>query len=149
MKIAKETWIILAIGMADLATTIVFIQNHGAQEANPLFQRYWEMGLAAFVSAKIALLVGPLYVVEWARKRNPRFVSWALRGGIVAYIAMYAVGYVRLNQDPMLDRDLAVIPAPPIQVTGAFLAPARTLPVMRLPHMAAKPVTASDAVTAY
>ena len=77
MKIAKESWIIMAIGLADLITTIIFIQNHGAEEANPLFRRYWEMGLMAFILAKLALLVGPLWVLEWARKRNPAFVSWA------------------------------------------------------------------------
>ena len=76
MKIAKETWIIMVIGIADLATTILFIRHHGAQEANPLFKHYWEMGLTAFIAAKIAMLVGPLVVLEWARIRNPRFVSW-------------------------------------------------------------------------
>ena len=97
MKIAKETWIILAIGLADLATTILFIQHRGAEEANPLFKRYWEMGLAAFVGAKIALLVGPLSILEWARIRNPRFVSGALRGAIAAYLVMYGIGFYKLN----------------------------------------------------
>lgn len=97
MKIAKETWIIFCIGLADLATTIVFIQQNGAQEANPLFRHYWEMGLAAFVIAKFALLIGPLYILEWARKRNPRFVNWALRGAIAAYLIMYGVGFAKLN----------------------------------------------------
>ncbi len=97
MKIAKETWIILAIGLADLVTTILFIRYHGAQEANPLFKRYWEMGIAAFVGAKVAMLIGPLSVLEWARRRNPRFVSLALRSAIVGYVGMYGVGYARLN----------------------------------------------------
>lgn len=111
MKIAKETWIILCIGLADLATTIVFIQNHGAQEANPLFRLYWEMGLTVFIMAKIAMLVGPLYVLEWARKRNPRFVDWALRGAIVAYLIMYGVGFAKLNVHPEI-RETASISTP-------------------------------------
>jgi hypothetical protein len=97
MKIAKETWIILAIGLADLATTILFIQHRGAEEANPLFKRYWEMGLAVFVGAKIALLVGPLSILEWARTRNPKFVNSALRGAIAAYLVMYGIGFYKLN----------------------------------------------------
>lgn len=97
MKIAKETWIIMAIGIADLATTILFIQHHGAQEANPLFKRYWEMGVTVFVCAKIALLLGPLCVLEWARKKNPRFVSCALRSAIAAYVVMYGIGFYKLN----------------------------------------------------
>src|SRR5437763_887092 len=100
MKIAKETWIILGIGLADLATTILFIQYHGAEEANPIFRGYLEMGLAVFVCAKMALLIGPLYVLEWARPRNPHFVAWALRSAIVAYVLMYSVGYYRLNNGP-------------------------------------------------
>ena len=97
MKIAKESWIILAIGLADLITTIIFIRHHGAEEANPIFRRYWEMGLVVFIAARFALLIGPLSVLEWARKRNPVFVSWALRSAIVAYLGMYGIGVVRLN----------------------------------------------------
>src|SRR5437764_153463 len=97
MKIAKETWVIMAIGLADLATTILFIQHHGAEEANPLFKHYWKMGLAVFIGAKVALLVGPLSILEWARQHRPQFVSWALRAGIAAYLVMYGVGYVRLS----------------------------------------------------
>jgi hypothetical protein len=107
MKIAKETWIILAIGLADLATTILFIQHRGAEEANPLFKRYWDMGLAVFVCAKMALLLGPLSVLEWARSRNPKFVSFALRGGIAAYLVMYGIGFYRLNYNTAPDYNLA------------------------------------------
>jgi hypothetical protein len=97
MKIARESWLILVIGLADLVTTIVFIRAHGAQEANPLFRRYWEMSPAAFVVAKLMLLAGPLAILEWARRRNPRFVMFALRTAIAGYVVMYGVGYYRLN----------------------------------------------------
>jgi hypothetical protein len=117
MKIAKETWIIMAIGLADLATTIIFIQHHGAQEANPLFKRYWEMGIAAFVAAKFALLLGPLCVLEWARVRNPHFVSWALRSAIVGYVLMYGVGCFKLNHAPPPENEWAAMPAPPIRMS--------------------------------
>jgi hypothetical protein len=97
MKIAKESWIIAAIGVADLVTTIVFIRHHGAQEANPLFRHYWEMGVWAFIVAKMVCLLGPLMVLEWARRRNPRFVAGALRTAIVGYLGFYFVGYMQLN----------------------------------------------------
>ncbi len=97
MKIAKESLVIAAIGVADLVTTIVFIKHHGAQEANPLFRHYWEMGLAAFIIAKLICLLGPLLVLEWARKRNPRFVAGALRTAIVGYLGFYIAGYMQLN----------------------------------------------------
>lgn len=97
MKTAKETWFIAAIGVMDLVTTILFIQRHGAEEANPLFQHYLKMGLLAFVTAKLICLACPLYVLEWARRRNPRLVGQAMRGVIVAYLVLYGVGFARLN----------------------------------------------------
>ncbi len=97
MKLAKESWILAAIGIADLLTTIIFIQYRGAQEANPLFQRYWQMGVTVFILAKLACLIGPLMILEWARRRNPRFVSYALRTAIAGYILFYGVGFFRLN----------------------------------------------------
>ncbi len=97
MKIARESWVIGAIGIADLVTTVVFIQHNGAQEANPLFRHYWEMGLTAFIIAKMVCLLGPLLILEWARKSSPRFVSLALRGAIAGYVLLYGVGFVRLN----------------------------------------------------
>ena len=118
MKIARETWIIMAIGLADLATTILFIRHHGAEEANPLFKRYWEMGLSVFVLAKIVLLVGPLTVLEWARHRRPQFVSWALRSAIVAYVVMYGVGFARLN----------TVPRPEVEITDADIPPVTVMP---------------------
>ncbi len=131
MKIAKETWIIMAIGLADLATTILFIQHHGAEEANPLFRQYWEMGLAAFIAAKIVLLVGPLSILEWARQRRPRLVSWALRGAIAAYVLMYGVGYIKLNHSAAREIDMADLNAPAVhlepRLSGRFAPALRTV----------------------
>jgi hypothetical protein len=59
------------------------------------------------VGAKIALLLGPLSVLEWARKRNPRFVSGALRGAIGAYLVMYGIGFYKLNYHTKPEHDVA------------------------------------------
>ena len=96
-RIARETWALAFIGGLDLITTIVFIRHQGAEEANPLFHRYWQMGIPVFVLAKMILLLIPLAVLEWARQRRPRFVRIALRVGITAYVAMYGVGFTQLN----------------------------------------------------
>ncbi len=104
MRIARESWIIATIGIADLITTIVFIRHHGAQEANPLFKLYWQMGLFAFIVAKSVCLIGPLLILEWASKRNPRFVRQALRSAIVAYLAFYSIGFLKLNA-PLANAD--------------------------------------------
>lgn len=97
MKIAKETWILAVIGIADLATTIVWIGHNGAQEANPLFRLFWQQGMPVFVVAKALFLLGPLMVLECARKQHARFVLLASRTAIVAYLALYGVGVVQLN----------------------------------------------------
>ena len=97
MKLAKETWILIAIGIADLISTIFFIQRHGAIEANPLFRHYWQMGLPQFIAAKIAMLAAPLLILEWARRQKPKLVARALRCAIAGYVLMYGVGVARLN----------------------------------------------------
>ena len=97
MKLARETWILIAIGIADLISTIFFIQRHGASEANPLFRHYWQMGLPQFIAAKIALLGAPLLILEWARRQKPQMVARALRCAIAGYVLMYGIGVARLN----------------------------------------------------
>ena len=97
MRIARETWIISALGLADLISTIVFIQNNGAQEANPIFQHYWQMGLPNFILAKVVLMACPLMILEWARRHKPRLARHALRTVIVGYVMLYGIGFVKLN----------------------------------------------------
>jgi hypothetical protein len=133
MKIARETWIIAAIGIADLMTTIVFIRNHGAQEANPLFRHYWEMGIPAFIMAKLVCLAGPLLVLEWARRSNPRFVSRALRTAIVGYLSFYIVGYMQLNGPKAAAAEL--VPSQASQVFLAYEMHAAQYKSFRFAHM--------------
>ncbi|HEV2474265.1 MAG TPA: DUF5658 family protein [Chthonomonadales bacterium] len=120
MRISRESWIIAAIGAADLVSTILFIRHHGAQEANPVFRHYWSMGILAFVAAKTICVVGPLFVLEWARKRSPRFVSMALRGAIAGYLILYGVGFVRLNGAPSTEARADGIARQQVQYYGPF-----------------------------
>lgn len=106
-RIAFESWLMALIGLADLGSTIVFIERHGAQEANPIFRHFWEMGLGAFIVAKLVCLIGPLLVMEWARQRHPRFVAGALRIAILGYLALYGVGVLHLNRTAKADIPLA------------------------------------------
>jgi hypothetical protein len=106
MKIAKESWIIAVLGAIDLITTIVFIQHHGAEEANPLFRFFWNIGLPVFICAKILLTACPLIVLEWARKRNPRFVQFGMRSAIAGYVCMYGLGFFHLNGPAANEREV-------------------------------------------
>jgi hypothetical protein len=100
MKISKESWVILAIGFADLISTLVWVGRHGAGEANPLFAHYLSMGPLWFSLMKVVLLAGPIFILEWAKHRRPRFTRYASRFAIAAYLVMYGVGFYRLNHDP-------------------------------------------------
>jgi len=96
-RISKENWILLAIGLADLVTTVYWIKNHGADEANPLFRYYLELGLPWFAAMKIVLLVCPILMLEWAWRHRPAFTQLGARFAIVAYLIMYGIGIVRIN----------------------------------------------------
>ncbi|HZT41555.1 MAG TPA: DUF5658 family protein [Chthonomonadaceae bacterium] len=108
---AWESWAIIAIGIADLVTTLVWIHFYGAQEANPLFAFFWRHGVWAFIAAKSIFLMGPLIFLEWARRSRPRFVLLASRFVIVAYLLLYVVGVARLNASDYLS-----LPSPDLQI---------------------------------
>ena len=97
MKLSKESWILLFIGSADLATTILWIERGMAEEANPLFHFFWNQGLLAFIAAKYLFLLGPILLLEWARWRRPRFALMGLRAGALAYVLLYGAGVASIN----------------------------------------------------
>lgn len=97
MKLSRESWMLMALGTADLVTTILWIHQGMAQEANPLFHYFWSQGLPAFIAAKYAFLLGPIGILEWARWRTPGFALWALRAGVLAYVLLYTAGVASLN----------------------------------------------------
>jgi hypothetical protein len=101
MKISKESWVIITLGIADLVSTLVWVDHHGAREANPLFAHYLEMGPLWFSLMKGVLLACPILILEWARQRRPRFTRYASRFAIAAYLGMYGVGFYRLNHETL------------------------------------------------
>jgi hypothetical protein len=107
MGIAIESVLIAAIGILDLATTLIWVQHHGAQEGNPIFRYYLALGPHWFALGKVILLAGPIVVLEWARRRQPRFTLWASRLAIVAYLGLYSVGVLHLNPHLLHPREIA------------------------------------------
>jgi len=97
MKISRESIIIAGIGIADLITTLLWVNHHGAQEANPLFRFYLAMGAAWFALMKIVMLAAPILLLEWARSHRPVFTRIASRCAIVGYLGIYVVGVMHLN----------------------------------------------------
>ncbi len=104
MRIARETWLLAAICIADLTTTIWFVTKHGAAEGNPLMNFYLAQGILAFIFAKFALFVGPLVILEWARRHHPRFVTHMLRLGIALYLGFYGSVVWKINAGVMAEK---------------------------------------------
>lgn len=97
MRLSRESMIIFTIGIADLATTLMWVHNHGAQEANPIFSRYLAMGPLVFSLMKLVMLCAPIFLLEWARRTRPVFTRNAARFAIAAYLGLYCIGFAKLN----------------------------------------------------
>lgn len=101
--VLPETTLLAVIGLADLLSTVYWIATGHAVEANPFMGRVLRtLGPWGFSILKAVLLGGPLAIAEWARRRHPRFVRWALRAAIVLYVGAYAINWVRANGNPSL-----------------------------------------------
>jgi hypothetical protein len=71
------------------------------------------LGFVPFALAKLLMFLAPLALVEWARRRNPKFVMRMLRCGIVLYLGIYCAGVYKINsvsqRDPVQDQYAALI----------------------------------------
>lgn len=116
--VLPETTALALIGCVDLIVTVALIAPGRAREANPVMASLLEMfGPWGFVIGKALFLAIPLLIAEYARKRHPEFVRRALRVGILLYVGIYLLLFVRYNvrkpvldtpQDAALDRSVFV-----------------------------------------
>lgn len=96
--VLPETTALVVIGCLDLLSTVYLVGTKRASELNPLM--LWLLqtfGSNGFVLGKALLLGIPLMIAERARRHSPAFVRRALRIGIVLYLGLYAVGWLRYN----------------------------------------------------
>ncbi|MEJ5251475.1 MAG: hypothetical protein HPY54_12440 [Chthonomonadetes bacterium] len=99
MRLARETWLLLALGLADLASTVYLVRHGLVREANPVMAWYLvHFGMWAFCAAKTTMLVCPLMILEWARRIKPYLGLLALRIAFIAYVALYLSIVWRANQ---------------------------------------------------
>ncbi len=111
--ISRESWIIAAICVADLVSTLIFVHHHGAREGNPLMDFYLQKGVVPFVLAKCTMFLLPIAIIEWARRHNPDFVRRMARFAIAAYVGLYVVVVAKEN---------ILRPAPPQPVPPAVMS---------------------------
>jgi hypothetical protein len=97
--LARESFVLVGLCVADLASTLWLVSRGAAVEGNPAMGAFLSIGVVPFIAAKIALVALPLGILEWARRRQPEFVNSMLRLTIVLYIGVYGAGVWRLNAD--------------------------------------------------
>jgi hypothetical protein len=89
---------ILAVGIADLATTLFWVRTGRATELNPIMAALLGAGILPFVLAKLSTLVAYVTVTEWyRRKHSAGFARMAGNVTVIAYLGIYAVSFVSVN----------------------------------------------------
>ncbi len=109
MRVARESWVLGGICALDLVSTLWLVGQGGAQEANALMRYYLNLGYLPFIAAKALLVIGPIAILEWARRRRPEFVQSMLRCAIVLYIGLYSSVVWTANRMPKEQEELAAI----------------------------------------
>lgn len=103
-KLARESYILIGLCLADLISTLCVLSSGDAIEGNPIMSAFLALGVVPFIFAKAALVALPLIILEWARRRSPQFVSSMLRLTIVLYLGFYGAGVWRLNSVNPMER---------------------------------------------
>ncbi len=98
IKVSRESYILGAICMLDMFSTILLVRSGRAIEANPVLIPFMVHGIGCFFVAKTMLFVVPLFALELLRNKRPLFVKKMLRVGIAAYLLSYCIGVVHVNQ---------------------------------------------------
>ena len=83
--------------MADAAWTVYLVGRGLAIEANPLMARVLAYGPTVFVLVKLLYTLPLVVVCEWLREFRPLFATTALRLTLIAYLALYGLGELKLH----------------------------------------------------
>jgi hypothetical protein len=96
-QLARESYIILLICLFDLVATIWLVATNRATEGNPVMSFYLDRGWVMLVTAKVLLVVFPIFIAEWGRRYRPTFVRRALRLTIALYVGVYVLAFTNVN----------------------------------------------------
>ena len=90
--VAWDSALFFAICSADMLLTLWWVQHGVATESNPWLSACLRRGPLCFCAAKSVSFVPVLAICAYYRASYPRFIPLALRWGLAAYLAVYAVG---------------------------------------------------------
>lgn len=85
----KEAFILTAICMLDMYTTLYWVVAGHATEANPMLSWTFQNHPATFVATKCATCLPAILMAPRLAQRRKEFTVWLLRGIIFAYLALY------------------------------------------------------------
>ena len=89
---------ILVVGVADLATTLFWVNAGLATEVNPIMAALLGVGVLPFVAVKLLTLGAYVAVMEWySRARSSTFARAVGNITVLAYLGIYAVSFTFVN----------------------------------------------------
>jgi|GEM_PF-1324316 hypothetical protein len=88
----REAVTLLLVCALDMYTTLWWVINGEAVEANPLLAWTFHIHPVWFVLLKCATCLPALALIPLIGKRRPHSTQWLLRFAIVLYISLYAIG---------------------------------------------------------
>lgn len=98
LRILPANLMLIAVGLADLLTTLFWLHTRQAVEANPVMCALLHAGVAQFVLFKLGTLAAYVGVLEWYRRhRNPIFARVIGNFTLIAYLGIYAVSFCCVN----------------------------------------------------
>ena len=95
--------VLLILGLADLATTLIWLGSGVAVEANPVMAALLRAGAPVFAGVKLLTLAAYVLAMEWYRRR--RSESFARFVGLlttIAYAGIYAISFAVVNYPALL-----------------------------------------------
>jgi hypothetical protein len=96
-SVTLDSVLLVLVTMADAAWTLYLVGKHIAVEANPLMAHVLSYGPIAFVTVKLLYTLPLIVVCEWLRTFRPQFATMALRLTLIAYLALYGFGEMKLH----------------------------------------------------
>lgn len=91
-RVYHATWILGAICLLDLLSTLLLFQTGLALEANPVLRPVAEAGLLPFTAVKLISFIPALLILEYLRQthREKQTVEKLLRLAVVGYVVIYS-----------------------------------------------------------
>jgi hypothetical protein len=88
---AWESLLLFTMCVADMTSTLFFIHNQMATEANPVMASMLNQSDFMFCFTKTLSFLPFLLIAAYYRPRRPRMITVALRGTVVLYALVYGV----------------------------------------------------------